>query len=127
MEDWLAERIRQAPLMSEVIGDRVRWGGQPEQRSLPGIILHQISGAPRMNMAGPSGWSTGRVQADCWGRTFDATKRAADILVTEFAGLRFDSPTLRVRTFILSRRTAQAGDTGTLQRTIVDIAVWHTP
>ena len=57
-----------------VPASRINWGTHPQGASFPAIVLNVISDAEDYHMSGPNGLFRGRVQADCYGLTYGATK-----------------------------------------------------
>ncbi len=134
MEEAFRAMLLGTAALSARVGTRIDWGVRPQGSALPGITLHQVSGIPQMNFDGPSGWNRGRIQIDCWGRTYKAARDLADILAPRsrsgglLAGFRGDLPGLRLRTFVLNRRDDVDSDSeGPVHRASLDILAWHTP
>lgn len=131
MEEAVRRLLLDAAAMKALVGDRVDWGVRSQGAALPAVVIHLISGLPGMTMAGPSGWSQDRLQFDCWGRTYKAARDVADVLAGRgglLLGLRRDLPGLRLRTFIIGRRSdSDRDDAGPVHRASVDVMAWHTP
>ena len=120
--------LEHAPI-GAVVQRRVDWGVRPQGSPLPAIALHTISGLPQMNMSGDGGWSRDRIQIDCWGRTYKAAKDLAKIIAGRgglLVGYRGDHLGVRLRTFILGRRSdTDTDDQGVVHRTSIDALIWN--
>ena len=128
MQAWLRARILAATGMSALVGPRVDWGAAKQGDPMPRIEMHVISDPPDMNMAGPSGWSAARVQADVRARSVTEAKAVADLIVPLFNGVRIDTDALRTRSFVLDRSSSTESDkAGIIHRVQIDLQVWHTP
>lgn len=137
MDEALRDLLLGTAAITAIVARRVDWGVRPQGDALPAITLDRISGVPQMNMAGPSGWDLDRIQIDSWARTYKVAKdislliagspsptRPAGVLV----GYRGDHLGMRLRTFIVGRRSDSDSDNkGPVHCTSVDVMVWHTP
>lgn len=131
MEEAVRKLLLDTPAMKAFVDKRVDWGVRSQGAALPAVVLHLISAVPGMTMAGPSGWSQDRLQIDCWARTYKAAHDVADVLAGRdglLLGLHRDLPGVRLRTFIIGRRSdSDRDDAGPLHRASVDVMAWHTP
>jgi hypothetical protein len=75
-EAFLAIVLRHAPLTG-LVGQRIQWGGREPGAA---VALYVIGAPPDWTLNGPSGLVSARVQADCWGETYLASKAVADAL-----------------------------------------------
>jgi len=132
MDEALRGLLLGTTAIENVVGRRVDWGVRSQGATLPSITLHHVSGIPQMHMSGPSGWNRARIQIDSWGRTYKAASDLADVLGKSRGGLlvgfRGDLPGVRIRTFVIGRRSDDDVDgTDVVHRTSLDVMVWHTP
>lgn len=131
MEEAVRRLLLDAAPLKALVGTRVDWGVRSQGGSLPAVVIHLISAVPGMTMAGPSGWSRDRLQFDCWGRTYKAAHDVADVLAGPgglLLRLHRDLPGVRLRTFIIGRRSdSDRDDSGPVHRASVDVLAWHTP
>lgn len=128
MEEVLRSKLLATAAVSALVGARVDWGIRSQGATMPAVVLHQVSGVPQMNLAGPSGWSSDRIQVDCWGRTFKSARDLADAVSTALHGLRETLSGIRVRIFVIGRRSDDdSDDVGPVFRTSLDLMVWHAP
>ena len=127
MEEVLRAQLLAAPSVAALVGTRVDWGVRSQGAVMPALVLHQISGVPQTNLAGASGWSSDRVQADCWGRTFKSARDVADAASRTLHTLRATLSGMKIRVFVIDRRSDSDSDvTGPVFRTSLDLMVWHT-
>ncbi|MHA0333664.1 tail completion protein gp17 [Sphingomonas aquatilis] len=132
MEEAVRSLLLETAALSALVGTRVDWGVRPQGAALPAVVIYLVAGGPRMNLAGPSGWSRDRLQFDCWGRTYKAARDVADVIANPtnglLVGMRRDLPGVRIRTFVLNRRSDADRDAdGPVHRASVDVMAWHTP
>lgn len=131
MEEAIRKLLLDTAAVTALVGKRVDWGVRSQGATLPAVTIHLITGSPQMHYSGPSGWSRDRLQFDCWGRTYKAARDVADTLADRGGLLlrfRGDLPGLRLRTFVLARRSDDDSDeVGPVHRAMVDVLAWHTP
>lgn len=77
MEESLRQLLLDSSAVAALCGDRIDWGSRPQGSSLPAIVLNVVAEAEDHDLEGPDGLSQGRVQVDCYGQTYDRTKRLA--------------------------------------------------
>lgn len=98
---------------------------------MPAIVLERTSGIPQMNFNGSAGWSRDRIQIECWDRTYKAAKDLALLMGGKdglLVGYRGDKLGVRLRTFVLGRRSDKDADSiGVAHRTSLDVLVWNIP
>lgn len=113
-----------------MVARRIDWGVRPQGSPLPGISLHRASGAPQMNMSGAAEWSRDRVQIDCWGRTYKAANDLALLIAGQgglLVGYRGDHLGMRLRTFIVGRRSGHdTDDHGVVHLSSIDAMIWSS-
>lgn len=136
MDEALRDLLLETAAISSVVSRRVDWGVRPQGDALPAITLERISGAVQMNTDAPSGWSTDRIQIECWGRTYKVAKDLSLVLASPggpgtpvglLVGYRGEHLGVRLRTFVVGRRSDSDSDNkGPVHRTSVDVIVWHT-
>lgn len=136
MEEALRDLLLGTAALTEMVGRRVDWGVRPQGDALPAITLERISGEVQMNTNAPSGWDVDRVQIECWGRTYKAAKDAAQVLASPggtstpvgvLVGYRGERLGLRLRTFIVGRRSDSDSDSkGPVHRSSIDVVVWSS-
>ena len=132
MEEAIRTLLLGTAALTARVSQRIDWGVRSQGSTLPALTLFLVSGVPQMTFSGPSGWSRDRIQIDAWGRTFLAARDLADILADPegglLVGLRRDLPGLRLRTFVIGRRSDTDTDaSGPVHRTSLDVMAWHTP
>ena len=127
MEEVLRAQLLAVTPVTALVGTRVDWGIRSQGATMPALVLHQISGVPQTNLSGPSGWSSDRIQADCWGRTFKSARDVADAASLALHTLRATLSGIKIRVFVIDRRNdSDSDDTGPVFRTSLDLMVWHT-
>lgn len=133
MEVELRAKLLAMAALTALVDRRIDWGVRAQGEALPAVELHQVGRRRLMNLAGPGAWSTGRVQVDCWGRTFKAACDVADIIAAPVAdggllGLRATLGNIRFRIFVLDRASGRETDSlGIVHRTRLDLNVWTAP
>lgn len=132
MEEALRGKLLATAALTALVDRRIDWGVRPTGADLPSVSLFEVTGVPRMTMSAPSGWTRSRVQIDAWGRTYKAARDVVDTIgapqVGALVGLRDTVSGVRLRTFIIGRRTdSDTDDHGPLYRTALDVLVWHAP
>jgi hypothetical protein len=129
MDEALRDLLLQHAPIGVTVDRRVDWGVRPQGTALPAIVLSRISGLPQMTFAGPDGWNRDRIQIECWARTYKAAKDLALLIAGDgglLVGYRGDHQGVRMRTFVLGRRSDNdADDQGVVHRTLVDVGVWY--
>jgi hypothetical protein len=58
-------------------GTAVGWGRRDQGGPDTSIVLHRKSGLGAVSYDGATGWTSSRVQVDCWGRTYSAARLLA--------------------------------------------------
>lgn len=76
LDDALFERLTSGP-PAALIGDRVYPVVAPQNVTYPCITWQRISRTDVRSLQGPSGYADVRVQVDCWGLTYTATRALA--------------------------------------------------
>jgi len=131
MEEALRDLLLAAAPIAAAVDRRVDWGVRSQGATLPAITLHQISGNPTMRLDGPSDWERDRIQIDCLGRTYKATRDLADAIGGRgglLVGYRGDHKGQRLRTFVVGKRSDTDSDSvGPVFRASVDVMIWHIP
>ncbi|AOW22230.1 hypothetical protein AVM11_08815 [Sphingomonas melonis TY] len=131
MEEALRDLLLIAAPIAGVVGRRIDWGVRSQGSALPAITLHQIGGNPTMLLDGPADWERDRIQIDCLGRTYKASRDLADAIAGRrgvLVGYRGDHKGHRLRTFVVGRRSDNDSDTvGPVFRASIDVMIWHTP
>ena len=129
MEEALRAKLLETVALKALVDTRVDWGLRPQGSPLPGVAMFGVTKIPGMTMTGASGWTRSRVQIDTWGRTYKAARDVADTIAGEggaLVGFRGKVRDVRLRTFILGRRTGDDTDAqGPLYRHSIDVLVWH--
>lgn len=129
MDEALRSLLLEHASIAAVVQRRVDWGVRPQGDALPGIAMFRISAVPQMNFDGSAGWSQDRIQIECWGRTYKAAKDLSLMLAGRgglLVGYRGDHLGVRLRTFVVNRRSYTDTDTaGIVHCTSIDVQVWN--
>ncbi len=129
MEQALRAKLLETAALTAIVGGAVDWGVGSSGSPLPGLRLFEISGTPGMTYAGGSGWVRSRVQADSWGKTYRQAWEIAEVLGGRqglLVGLRETIGEIRLRTFVLNRRTSTDTVGGNVAHChSLDVLVWH--
>lgn len=130
MEEALLERLRADASIAAIVGARVNWIERPQGSTLPAVTLQVISPGREYTYAGASGTASPRVQADCWGRTYQEAKLLSRALIAcveqreTVRGIRF------APAFIDAARdmpTEELDGGAKVYRVSIDAIVWNSP
>lgn len=90
MEEDLRSLLLAAPGVASLAGERVSWGGRPQGKGLPAVLLHLISERREHGLAGPEALADASVQVDCWAAPYREAKalgRAVSAALDGYAGV----------------------------------------
>lgn len=131
MEEALRAGLLADAGMAARVGTRVTWVRRPQASALPAVTLQVISAERDRSQAGQTGLGMVRVQADCWGATYEDAKRTAREV--EHAALALSRTTragVRFQTIVVDseRDGFDAGEDGRTDtfRTTLDLLVWRS-
>lgn len=68
--------------------DRIVWGTLGQGKPLPAAVLNAISNNQGMTQQGPDGLWQGRVQIDCYGKTYADALELSDAVIALLNGYR---------------------------------------
>lgn len=88
MEESMTALLLQHAPLSALVSSRVYWVRAPQGVLSPFVTLQVISGMPDVRHAGPSGFITTRVQADCYGLSYATAKSTARAVTDRLSGYR---------------------------------------
>lgn len=74
--------------LSQLVGNRVSWVSHPQGKAFPAVVLTVISLAEGLSLEGRDGLSAGRVQVDCYARTYTEAKQVSRAVVSALHGHR---------------------------------------
>ncbi len=77
MEEALVAYLLADTGLSALVGNRVHWVQRPQGGALPCVVLRKISGSRDYHYKVPSGFVDARVQIDCMGLSYLASKQVA--------------------------------------------------
>jgi hypothetical protein len=131
MEESLVSYLKAASGITALIGAnpvRIYWTLAPQNVAKPYVTLQRVSGNRDMHMMGPSGLVESRVQIDCYGLTYAASKgvaRAVEARISGFKGTH--SGTVFGGVFLDAERDGYEDDAtpDKLFRTSLDFIIWH--
>ena len=109
-------------LLSGAVAFPVAWGSLGEGTSTPRAVMFRVTGANEPTMTGP-GLMQGRVQIDCYGRTYAEAITAQRAIKTELDGYR-GGPIQGA--FLDSIRDGTADDAQLLHRVSMTFSVSYT-
>lgn len=70
MQESFRAALRAASPVTEMCGNRIDLGGNPQGSALPRIVIWTIGDNEEHDLDGPCGHSIGRVQVDCYGKSY---------------------------------------------------------
>jgi len=86
-ESLISLLLAHAPL-SSLTGTRIHWLRAPQGVEKPYVTLQVISGIPDVSHSGPNGLVAGRVQADCYGTSYNSAKAVARAVTGRLSGYK---------------------------------------
>lgn len=92
------------------------WGEHPQGATFPAIVLNVIDNAQGITHGGGDGLWTGRVQVDCYARTFKAARDLSNAVAAALHGYRGGGLRLVVHEATRSSRESGASDADRLYR-----------
>mgnify|MGYP000331820131 FL=1 len=133
MEEDLRSLLLAAPGVAALAGARVSWGGRPQGKGFPAVLLHLVSERRGHGLAGPEALADARVQVDCWALVYREAKalgRAVSAALDGYAGIvgatRFQGVFQENGRDTSEVRAADGGDVvEQLFRTSLDFRVRH--
>jgi len=87
-EDFRFALISAPSVIGLVPAGRINMIDNPQGSGAPYIVLQVIGDAQGMTMQGPDGLSQGRMQVDCYGRTYAEVKAISRAVVAVLHGYR---------------------------------------
>ena len=126
MEEAFRALLAGSAGLTNIVGQRIQWA---VRETAPSVALHLIDAPPDWTLSGPSGLVMARVQADCWGLTFLASKAVGDAFKAALpaprqvvSGVRFQGAV------VLDLERERLGDApNILFRTRIDVRLTFTP
>lgn len=129
MEEALLERLTSDGAITTLVGNRVTWMSRPQATGLPSVTLQRVTGGPLYTNDGEAGLSEGRVQIDCWAKTYTSVKAVARAVRTRLSALRDTVDGVRFATVMLdSEQDLREGGSNAaeyLHRVRMDFIIWH--
>lgn len=129
MEEALVAKLLASAGVTALVGNRINWTRRPQGNATPAVVLNMIDGSPGYTLAGPDGLYRNRVQVDCWAKTYAQAKLTARAVDAALSGFKGVSGGVSFRAvFIDSERDDYAAEgPDPLNRTMLDLMVWHSP
>jgi hypothetical protein len=100
----------------------------PQNVAVPYATMQRISGNRDMHMQGPSGLVSSRVQIDCYGLTYAASKKVARAVEARLSGFSGSNGSTTFDGIFLDAERDDYSDDATpskLFRTSLDFIIWH--
>lgn len=105
----------------------VNWGEHPQGGAYPAIVLNVIDNAPGLTHQGGDGFYQGRVQVDCYARTFTEARNLSLAVSDALHGYRGDGLRLAIHVATRSSREVAASEADRLFRFGLDFLThWRT-
>lgn len=126
-EALIAYLLAHSPLTA-LVGSRIRPVIAKQGEGFPSVVVSMVSHLPEYVTQGPVSLADSRVQVDCYGETFAASRAVARAIKLRMSGQRFTSGGVEFQqcTVIAERSSYEDGKEVKLHRTSVDFRVWHT-
>lgn len=105
------------------LGYRAAWGGLPQGTALPFVTLYRVSGFDDITLDGRSGWISGRVQVDCYGKDYPQAIGVSRAITAALSGYR-DGLIWHAALDAIRDRPEEAGGE-VIQRVSLDFAVLY--
>lgn len=131
MEESLVAYLKAYSGLTSLIGSnpvRIYWTRAPQAVAKPYVTMQRISGNRDTHMQGVSGLVESRVQVDCYGLTYAASKGVARAVEARISGLAFTQSGTVFQVCILDAERDGYEDDATpdkLYRTSLDFIIWH--
>jgi hypothetical protein len=131
MEESLIGYLKAASGITALLGTnpvRIYWTLAPQNVAKPYATLQRISGNRDTHMKGVSGLVESRVQVDCYGLTYAASKGVARAVEARISGGAFTQSGTAFRVCLLDTERDGYEDGATpdkLFRTSLDFIIWH--
>ena len=131
MEESLVAYLKAYSGLTSLIGTspvRIYWTRAPQAVAKPYVTMQRISGNRDTHMQGVSGLVESRVQIDCYGLTYAASKGVARAIEARISGLSFAQSGTVFQVCILDAERDGYEDDATpdkLYRTSLDFIIWH--
>lgn len=88
MEEELRTIMLASASVTAITGSRINWGEIPQGSAMPAIVLTTISANNGHTMASPDRLQESRVQVDCYGMTYGATKALSRAVLAALDGYK---------------------------------------
>ena len=87
MKNQLRQLLKDTPTVT-AIAKNIDWGGTPQGRPLPSIILRKVGGAPAVGVGGVDRQHGALCRADCWAVTYDQADQLARAVKNALSGYK---------------------------------------
>lgn len=114
--------------LTSLVGTRIRPVIAKQGEGFPCVVVSVVSHLPEYVTQGPVSLADSRVQVDCYGETFAASKAVTRAIKRLISGQRFTSGGVEFQqcAVIAERSSFQDSAEVKLHRTSIDFRVWHT-
>lgn len=131
-EALIAYLLADGPL-SAAVSNRIHFVTRPQGSALPAVVMANVSGVRTYTLRSPANLTESRIQVDCWGLSFGATKMVGRRVIDAMHRLRgthqgivFEAAFLDTeRDSFDSGSNAQTGTAERVFRTSLDFIIWH--
>ena len=128
MEEGLVGLLLNYAPLTALASQRVYWLRAPQNVAKPYVVLQVITAIPDVSHSGPNGLVAGRVQADCYGTTYNSAKGVARAVTNRLSGFKgVYSGTIFDGVFKDAERDEYEDDESPekLFRVSIDFIIWH--
>lgn len=125
-ESALRARLIAAPPVHAMVQDRVHWKARPQGGALPAIVLIMIHDSRPQHLDGFQSLRPTRIQADCYGRTYEEARELRDAVIPILAAKAVEQDTRFDVGFInggSDRLDETAADPAFVQ--FIDATIWQ--
>lgn len=130
MEEALVSLLLADASLAALVSTRIYWGKRPQDVStLPAVILSRVYGGRDYAMSGATGLVESRVQCDCYGASYGATKATARALMTAVNAYSATTGGVHFQRISIDgerdTNETESAASGYLFRTSIDLLIWH--
>lgn len=125
-ESALRKRLIQDDAVAAMVADRVHWKVRPQNGALPAIVLLMIHDPRPQHLGGFQSLRPTRIQADCYGRTYDQARELREAVIAVLAAKATEEDTRFDVGFINDARDRlDETAAGAAHVQLIDATIWQ--